>query len=95
MNSPRGAGEKGREGEKEKRVPSILDHIVLDHVKGLHATERIMEKHLRQFYRTTRDTENYFSPVSVINLDTYDIRFHRRGVFTAMFIVGPLNHKGG
>ena len=52
------------------------------------------EKHLRQSCRTGRDSDNYCSPVSVINMDTYDIRLHRRGVFTAMFIVGPLNHKG-
>ncbi len=53
------------------------------------------EKNLRQFYRTGRGSEHYFSPVSVIHLDNYDICFHRGGVFTAMFIVGQLNHKGG
>ncbi len=53
------------------------------------------EKHLRRFGRTGRSSGNYFSPVSVIHLDNYDIRFHRRGVFTAMFIVGPHNHMGG
>ncbi len=76
-------------------MTSILDHIVLDHVKEHTVQKLAIEKHLRRFYRTGRDSENYFSPVSAMHLDNYDSRFHRRGVFTAIFIVGPHNHKGG
>ena len=87
--------ERGRKGEGRKGMTSILDHTVLDHAREFHPAEAMTEKHLRRFCRTGRSSGNYFSPVSVIHLDNYDIRFHRRGVFTAMFIVGPHNHMGG